>query len=326
MPRVHRRPIAFHLQAAALFLLLGTIGCRRVGMAPGEGFIETAGGKVWYRIVGTGRGTPLLVIHGCCGAASYYLKPLSAHGNERPVVFYDQLWAGHSDFPSDTSVWGTDQGVAVIAQIRKALGLKEIHFYGHSSGAGLAVEYALAHPSGILSVTLAGGGFSTDRFLRDMDSLRGTLPDSLRSALIRHERAGTCDAPEYRVALLEFFQRHHARRQPWSADVDSSFRSNAEARSKYRAMGGASCAGPDYPKLPAEAVDHLERLGRLGLPVLFITGEFDYATPSAARIYQRSVPGSDLVVVEHAGHLMMQDEPQRDLQALRDFLRRVERR
>ena len=71
---------------------------------PGEGYIPVTGGKVWYRIVGTGKGTPLLVLHGGPGVPSYYLNPLAALGDDRPVVFYDQLGCGRSDQPADTSL------------------------------------------------------------------------------------------------------------------------------------------------------------------------------------------------------------------------------
>jgi hypothetical protein len=52
----------------------------------GEGYIEVTGGKVWYRIVGSGTATPILLLHGGPGAQSSYLKPLEKLGDERPVI------------------------------------------------------------------------------------------------------------------------------------------------------------------------------------------------------------------------------------------------
>jgi pimeloyl-ACP methyl ester carboxylesterase len=71
-------------------------GCRPDRPAPHEGFANVPGGRVWYRVVGTGPGTPLLLLHGGPGMPSYYLSSLAVLGKDRPVIFYDQLGAGRS--------------------------------------------------------------------------------------------------------------------------------------------------------------------------------------------------------------------------------------
>jgi proline iminopeptidase len=64
-------------------------------MKADEGYIEVPGGKVWYRVVtpeGDRAGAvPLLCLHGGPGFTHYYLEPLEALAEHRPVVFYDQL-------------------------------------------------------------------------------------------------------------------------------------------------------------------------------------------------------------------------------------------
>src|SRR3954466_9887467 len=57
----------------------------------GEGYVSVPGGRLWYRVVGKGGRPPLLVVHGCCGVGSYYLAPLAALADDRPVIFYDQI-------------------------------------------------------------------------------------------------------------------------------------------------------------------------------------------------------------------------------------------
>ena len=80
-------------------------------LKPGSGFIQVPGGRVWYNVVGTGHRTPLLVLHGGPGGSSYYLKPLGALGDDRPVIFYDQLGGGHSDKPADSTLWTMERFV-----------------------------------------------------------------------------------------------------------------------------------------------------------------------------------------------------------------------
>lgn len=98
-------------------------GCGSRGLKPGQGHIDVPGGKVWYRIVGSGTATPLLLLHGGPGAPSFYLNPLARLADERPVIFYDQLGCGRSAGPPDSTLWRTERFVEELAAIRKAVRL-----------------------------------------------------------------------------------------------------------------------------------------------------------------------------------------------------------
>ena len=120
--------------------LLAFVGCSTPRLQPHEGFVAVPGGRVWYKVVGSGSGTPLLLLHGGPGATSHYLEPLSALGDERPVIFYDQLGCGRSDRPSDTNLWRVERFVEELKMVRQTLGLRRLHILGHSWGAMLAAE------------------------------------------------------------------------------------------------------------------------------------------------------------------------------------------
>ncbi len=108
------------LAASCLLGLLALMSCQSAVLKPGEGFVDVPGGRVWYKIVGSGTRTPLLLLHGGPGAPSYYLKPLAALADERPVIFYDQLGAGHSDHVTDTTLFTIDRFVQELAAVRQA--------------------------------------------------------------------------------------------------------------------------------------------------------------------------------------------------------------
>lgn len=42
-------------------LLLALVGCSTPRLEPREGFVAVPGGRVWFKVVGSGPGTPLLV-------------------------------------------------------------------------------------------------------------------------------------------------------------------------------------------------------------------------------------------------------------------------
>jgi proline iminopeptidase len=239
--------------------------------------------------------------------------------DERPVIFYDQLGSGRSDHPADSTLWRVDRFVEELAQVRRALGLKEVHLYGHSWGTMLATDYMLTHPSGVRSLILASPALSVPHWVRDADSLRSTLPDSVQAAIARHERDGTFDSPEYQNAITVYYQRYLARRQPWSADIETTF---AQLNpSVYLYMEGPS----EFTITGTlKRYDRTSRLHEIAVPTLFTAGQYDEATPSTVRYYQSLVPGSRLAIIENGAHLTMQDEPERYVQVVREFLHDVE--
>ena len=61
-------------------------------LGPGEGLLPVRGGRIWYRVSGTGKGTPMVLLHGGPGAGSYYLDPESA---SQGVEFLDEARNAH---------------------------------------------------------------------------------------------------------------------------------------------------------------------------------------------------------------------------------------
>ncbi len=302
---------------AAVWVALVLAGCARgPDLSPRTGYVQTDGGRLWYRIAGHGRGTPLLVLHGGPGASSYYLKPLDALGDDRPVIYYDQLGCGHSDPSPDTTRWTIEHYVREIDDVRQALGLRDVHLYGHSWGTIVATEYTLRHPHGLRSLTLSSPVLSVPRYIHGADSLRALLPDSTQQAITRHEKDGTTDAPEYQQAMAVFYSYFLARKQPWSADTDSTFATFNQAIYQY--MQGPSeftITGTlkDYDSTP--------RVKDIDTPTLVLAGKYDEVTTDLAAWYARLIPGARCIAIPEAAHLSMQDNAQSHNDALRAFLR-----
>jgi proline iminopeptidase len=200
------------LIALALLFLAGA-ACTGPESRPREGYIDVSGGRVWYRIVGSGRATPLLLVHGGPGAPSYYLERLGAIADERPVIFYDQLGCGRSDRPADQHLWRSERFVEELARVRAALGLKQTHILGHSWGSA--------------------------------------LPQGTQETLGRHEKAGTTDSAEYQEAARVFYRRHLSRLDPWPPELVKTF--EGFGAQVYNTMWGPSefyATGPlkDYDR------------------------------------------------------------------------------
>lgn len=317
-PILHAIGVAVALLAALIDL--GGCADRNAHISPGEGRVAVPGGNVWYRVVGGGKGIPLIVLHGGPGLPSHYLERLSRLGDERPVIFYDQLGCGRSDRPTDTNLWRLERFVAELAEVRRALGLKEVHLLGHSWGTQLAVEYMLTRPRGVQSLVLSSPCLSIPRWTRDAQRLFATLPPDVQQTLRRHERAGTTQSDEYQTTVIEYYKLYVCRMEP-PAEMQQAL--EGMGHEVYEFMWGPSeftATGTlkDY--------DCTARLAELTLPVLFTCGRYDEATPEATAYYQDLVPGAQLVVFENSAHQAMLEETERYEEVLRAFLREHDRR
>jgi proline iminopeptidase len=302
---------------AALVLAMLMVACGRRPLHPTEGFISVPGGQVWYRVVGSGSRTPLLLVHGGPGVGSCYFSSLTGLSDERPVIVYDQLGSGRSDRPSDPSLWRIDRFVEELALVRKTLKLDRIHLFGHSWGAALVAEYLLnSKPTGVESVIFAGPLLSTPRWIADARVLLTELPETVQQVIATHERQGTTSSPEYRKATETFYSRFLNHHQPAPTFPECPFNEDVYQQmwgpSEFRATGSL------------REFDRTARLAEIRAPVLFIVGRFDEVRVETVAKFQRAIPGSKLDIVENAGHAAMVDEPDPYKLALRAFLQQID--
>lgn len=270
--------------------------------------------------MGDGPGIPLLVIHGGPGSGSFGLKPWAALGDERPVIRYDQLGSGKSDHPTDTALFTLDRAVQELQALRDSLGLREVHLYGRSWGAMLLQAYMSTNPTGVRSLTLSSPLVTTAQWERDADSLLKLLPDSVQAVVAHHEAAGTTGSPEYAAAAREYNKRY-VTRGPARSPVDADSARKTSGRLVYQYMWGPS---EFTPTGTLKTFDGTSWLRAVRVPTLFVTGEFDEATPGSTEQFSKLVRGAEFKVIPQSGHSTENDNPEALLSTVREFLRRVE--
>lgn len=312
-PRYFRCMLAGCLVLACLSICACAI---HPGRPVREGYLPVTGGKVWYRVTGSGDATPVILVHGGPGSSSDYLRPLERLSIDRPVIVYDQLGCGRSDNPDNDDLWRIERFVEELGQVRAGLNLKEVHLYGHSWGTMLAVDYMLTRPKGVKSLTLASPCLSVKRWTDDARGLIEKLPFMTRQAIGRHEQAGTTDSKEYQAAVAEYLKRHLCRLSPWPSELLRAFdRANQRI---YRIMWGPS---EWFPTGNLKIYERVERLRQIKVPTLFTAGRYDEATPAAASWYRSHVPDSRLRIFEGSSHLAMFEEQDAYLECIREFLK-----
>lgn len=283
-----------------------------------EGFVQVPGGRVYYRIAGEeAPGTPLLVVHGGPGAPHDYLEPLEGLAVDRPVVFYDQLGCGNSDRPEDLGLYTMPRFVEELAAVRRELGLEKVHILGQSFGCMLAADYLLdMRPAGVASLVMAGPCLAAKRFVADQRAHLEALPEDTRGVIATAEASGDFESTGYQEAMTAFYKQRLCRLEPWPECLDRTF--GKMGLPVYHHMWGPSeftMTGllRDY--------DRTGELAKLDLPVLYVCGRFDEATPETTAFYRSLTPNAVMHVIEEASHMHHLEQTEAFLTIIGDFLR-----
>jgi len=284
----------------------------------GEARLAVAGGRIWYKVSGSGSATPAILLHGGPGYASFYMKSQEALSADRPIVRYDQLGAGHSDRITDTAMFNIAHFVRELDSLRSHLGYDRVNLIGHSWGTILGLEYYRAHPEHVASLTLMSPALDIPAWERNVKRLVKTLSDSSQKAIATREAEGKFDAPDYEAALQEFYGKYVWRR-PVQADLDSTF---AQAnQGLYNYMQGPS----EFTIVGTlKTYDATPFLKDVKVPVLFTVGEFDEADPPTVRKHARMTPGAKVAVIPGAAHVVQWDAPDETNRVVRAFLQSVD--
>ncbi|OSC39587.1 proline-specific peptidase family protein [Mycobacterium decipiens] len=281
-----------------------------------EGTIAVPGGSVWFQRVGGGPGNSLLVVHGGPGLPHNYLASLQRLADEREVIFWDQLGCGNSECPSDIELWTMDRSVAEMDAVVAALGLTRFHIFGNSWGGMLAQQYVLDTSSGAISLTISNSTASMPEFSDYVAGLKSGLDPATRSAIDRHEAAGTTHAAEYQAAIRTWNETYLCRTLPWPTELDEALRN----------MGTEifeTMFGPSDLRVVGNIRnwDIVNRLADIAVPTLLLAGRFDECSPEHMREMHRRIAGSRFELFESSAHMPFIEEPDRFDMVLRDFLR-----
>lgn len=285
-----------------------------------EGFIEVKGGKVWYRINGSGNKPALVLLHGGPGSSSYGLENLKALSNDRPVIFIDQLGCGRSTRITDTSLMTIENYVEQLEQIRSALHLENFYLYGHSWGTMLGMDYYIKYPKHIKSIIFSSPLFSTAMWTKDADTLIASLPDSIQNKIRVNEKNKTYNNPAYQDAVTLYYKNFLRRTERTKEQADTA--KLFSGSNVYEFMWGPSefTATGNLLKY-----DRLAFLPTIKVPTLLVAGEFDEARPSTIQHFQTMIPGSEFKMIKNAGHATMQDNKEQYLTTLKAFLDKVDK-
>lgn len=271
---------------------------------PGR-LVEVEGLRV--HVQEAGQGEPLLLLHGL-GAWSYSFRHnVPALAQRHRVLALDLPGFGFSDRPADGDYTVGGQARAVTA-FMDALELPAATVLGHSMGGAVALHLAAAEPERVQRLILVDSATTElgSWWRRPLTGL--ALPFfSIGFAL------GVLQRPVHRFLL--------------STGVCDPSGLTDEALDNYVLPTRL----PGTRRVLPRVLWHLQlqglpELSRVRQPTLILWGSHDrWLLPRAGRWLKARLPHAELVVVEQAGHLPLEERPAESNRLLLEWLRRTER-
>ncbi len=260
---------------------------------PAGSFIEVDGVRLHYLERGSG---PLVVLlHGNATMIQDWLASglFEALAKTNRVLAFDRPGFGHSDRPRNV-IWTPAAQARLIAGALAAKGEGAATIVGHSFGTMVAAELALSHPEAARSLVLIGGYY--------YPSLRA---DSVFASPPAVPVIG--DAIRYTVSpFLGAAMKPGMDKQIFApASVSEGWKQDFPFEMTLRPSQIRASAADAALMVPAAAA-LAPRLGGLALPVTIVAGDGDKVVSTADQSGRlaRDVAGSELLIVEGAGHMV----------------------
>lgn len=240
-----------------------------------------------------GSGDPAIVfVHGFTQTRSSWRQCAEMLANRHRCILVDAPHHGEAQ--------SCDLGHAEAA---RAVGdsARDSVLVGYSMGGRLALEAALHGNVGLRALVLVS---TTAGIESDVDRERRRGDDETLAS--RVESIGTA------AFLAEWLAQPlfaHSRRDP----EDFAGRASNAAESLARSL--RRCGAAEQPSSWNE-------LHRLAIPTLVVAGAEDAKFVGLAHRLNEGITGSELVIIDHAGHSVHLDQPERFAEVLGDFLDR----
>ena len=255
-----------------------------------------------YREVGPADGPVALFVHGYPESSYMWRHALDAlQGAGWRGVAPDL--AGYGDSPPDRpGTW--ERHVESLERFVAALELAPLALVTHDWGVMIGLRWACDHAGAVRALVISDGGFFADRRWHDLANVmrtpeegeklvRGYTREALGQALGRLSRRMDEDA-------LDEYWKGFADDERRLAHLDLYRSGDFEKLEPY----GGAVAG-------------------LGVPTLIVWGAQDgFASPKMAQRFHAEIPGSELAVLDEAGHFVWEDAPGRTAELLVEFLGR----
>ena len=242
----------------------------------------------------SGKGEPLILIHGLGMSSALWINQIPVFSQHFHTVAVDLRGFGRSSRPDGPGDYAIELLAEDIAGVIRQLELGRCHVLGTSMGGFIAQALALARPDLCRSLVLCH------------TAPRMSIPSDVLER--RVEALGNMPLEEYAEIVVEQACSVNASRELRSWVAGLLVRNDKRAYTQVMTEG-------------LRGFDVGAQLGKIHIPTLVITGEFDQVLPrEGGEEIARLIPGAVLVEIEGVGHLGYAERPVEFNDAVLSFL------
>lgn len=239
-----------------------------------------------YHRLGEGHSQTIVILHGWGDSAAGWLEFAKRLADKYQVVVVDLPGFGKTDMPH--TAWGLDDYAGFVARFLRKIDVRVFAIVAHSNGGAIAV-HGLAH-----------GNLQAQKLVL------------LASAGVRSNYKGR------KKALRLVAKTGKVLATPLPARIKQRLR-----RKLYTTVGSDMLVAEHLQETFKRVVgyDIQADAATLGLPVLLVYGENDVSTPpNYGHMLHQRIRGSTLEIIGDAEHFLHNDQPQKVLRIVREFL------
>lgn len=285
-----------------------------------ERYMPFEGFKTYYRIVGeaTEGKKPLVLLHGGPGSTHNYFEVLDKIAESgRQVIMYDQIGCGNSFVEGHPELFNADTWIKELIELRRHLGLEEIHLLGQSWGGMQAIWYAIEYkPKGIKSYILSSTLSSAKLWEKEQKRRISYMSEENQKALLDAVNTGDYSSKEYNDALEKFMEMHCAGKV--TEDSAQCLRRPKKVGSEAYIVGWGQ--NEFSPTGTLAGYEFTDRLHEIQEPCLITSGARDLCSPYIAKTMYDRISNSKWELFEYSRHMPFVEENDKYIEVLTKWL------
>ena len=227
---------------------------------------------------------PIIFIHGGPGATHNYLLPISTLKINEPMIFYDQINSGRSTSKYKDNMLQISNFIEQLNGIINYFKIKKCHLVGHSWGSLIAHEYYLKKYISIETIIFYSPSLDIKLWQKQANIYMKNIKDSCNN----------CDYDElYEMKHIVDSKKFNK----YINNYNDNIYRYIWGESEYNVNGLLK----NYKYLPIKSKKY----------ILFLTGEYDTASPNSVRQLSSQIEGSTVKIIKNSRHVSHLEKPNR---------------
>jgi len=253
-----------------------------------------------------GEGFPVVLVHGFTGNSRNWALTVPLLNQRFRTLSIDLRGHGHSAKPARAEDYTLEAMAGDVYELLGHLGVRECYLAGHSMGGMVCQHLALEHPEVVRALVLV--------------DTAAEVPKGLASEERRRERERLVEVARERG--MEAVFEEQLRVNPLRERIEGNPEFLRTWREQFLMTSREAymyCARGMATRRPL-----IGELHRIGVPTLIVCGEGDEPFLEASRRMQEAIPGSQLEIIDGAGHSPQIEAPAAFNRVIMEFLSKVQ--